>query len=1040
MFEYNDIIELISIAYKKLKASVNFDKTQAFLRHKIVVEEEFAGEEEKHVLRISKAISDLINQYDEEWEKLSNMILEGISIHSFPKSIVDESKSIIFNKKSKKNKVKVEKWQHFIDMPLEGHILGVVWTMFVGKALDSSPSMYEHAYANRLLKDLEHKNSPKLFQPYFTQYESWREHALSEAKRCLKEKQDAIIITMDLTRYFYSVDMTETDFAQIYDEYKDYTKNENDTIEGVDKVDAEIFLEKINNLVYRICVKFSEILRQSGDMDFTDGINTMLPIGFMPSMILSNWKLRGFDKAIITRINPVYYGRYVDDIIMVDKVEKISDLYAQSEADVLEQDKVMDYFFVKCSCDKTSNRKQHKAILYSKTKKDENGKKYKQYYIDSKVMPGNSRISLQGPKVKVFYFKESAASALIDCFKKQIAKNASGFKFMPDVDCLFDDNDFGEFFKLINKESLNKFRGIEKFEFDKYGASKALGKLLKVTGFVSDKKELKLIKGILNMFDPQLFIDNYSLWERIFEILIVNGQYDTLLDTIKDIFEIIENQMCGKDGTKEGIISKGKECLKKYLLISAYRPIALLGESDIKNLMTNIFNIFNIKNQYMPIIRSYRKTRMFNKYLMPIFIEFIDDSNELKCLYNFDEVVNALKKSVNELNDAIDDIRFYKYLPFTVTPQEISFALKCCELEKGNGILGKQEYGKLILELYKKINHFGSGDESFDKFFKPSKIDNGGNIFIDITDKSFNNDKGIFKIAIGNAKIDYKRIEKLFRGEKHLTYNRYQEIIQLVNLSIKEKTDILVLPECYVPFEWIPMLANICARNQIALVTGIEYYLTKTGTSINRQVYNLTGVILPYKWKDYSYASITFHHKCHYAPNEIELIEGFNQRYEQGNGYELYRWKGVYFPVYCCYELASIKDRSIFANMLDILIAVEWNKDINYYSNIIESLSRDLHCYCVQVNSSDFGDSRIVQPTKTETLNIVKTKGGVNTTILVGEVDVKKLRSFQQKSIMSQKDDATFKQTPPGFSVNSPYLRNKKDSVNLVNQKNLEDK
>ena len=159
------------------------------------------------------------------------------------------------------------------------------------------------------------------------------------------------------------------------------------------------------------------------------------------------------------------------------------------------------------------------------------------------------------------------------------------------------------------------------------------------------KKEIKVIKGILNMFDPKLFIDNYSLWERIFEILIVNGQYDTLLDTIKDIFEIIENQMCGKDGTQEGIISKGKECLKKYLLISAYRPIALLGETDINNLMARIYKIYNKKDKYMPIMRSYRITRMFNKYLLPIFIEFVDDSNELKCLYSFDKVVKTLKMS-----------------------------------------------------------------------------------------------------------------------------------------------------------------------------------------------------------------------------------------------------------------------------------------------------------------------------------------------------------------------------------------------------------
>ena len=74
----------------------------------------------------------------------------------------------------------------------------------------------------------------------------------------------------------------------------------------------------------------------------------------------------------------------------------------------------------------------------------------------------------------------------------------------------------------------------------------------------------------------------------------------------------------------------------------------------------------------------------------------------------------------------------------------------------------------------------------------------------------------------------------------------------------------------------------------------------------------------------------------------------------------------IYFSVYCCYELTSIVDRSLFQVYADMMIAVEWNKDINYYSNILESLSRDMHCYCIQVNTSDYGDSRITRPSKTE--------------------------------------------------------------------------
>lgn len=261
------------------------------------------------------------------------------------------------------------------------------------------------------------------------------------------------------------------------------------------------------------------------------------------------------------------------------------------------------------------------------------------------------------------------------------------------------------------------------------------------------------------------------------------------------------------------------------------------------------------------------------------------------------------------------------------------------------------------------------------------------------------------------------------RGKKNLTYSKYQEIISLINQAIKEKANLLVLPECYVPFEWVPILSNICAKNQIALICGLEYYVTSENEHINNRVYNFTAVILPYEGKTYKYAHVEFHHKKYYSPHEKEEILANCQIPVEGNNYELYEWRGIYFTVYCCYELASIKDRAIFMNMIDLFVAVEWNKDINYYSNIIESLSRDLHCYCVQVNSSNYGDSRIVQPSCTEKMNIIKTKGGKNKTILVDEIDIKQLRDFQKRTNDGQKFDNNFKLTPPGFDHKSPYKR-----------------
>ena len=126
--------------------------------------------------------------------------------------------------------------------------------------------------------------------------------------------------------------------------------------------------------------------------------------------------------------------------------------------------------------------------------------------------------------------------------------------------------------------------------------------------------------------------------------------------------------------------------------------------------------------------------------------------------------------------------------------------------------------------------------------------------------------------------------------------------------------------------------------------------------------------------------------------------------------YELYSWNGFWFTVYCCFELTSIRDRSIFQSYIDAVIAVEWNHDVNYYSNIIESLS---------------GDSRITKPSKTENKDILRIKGGSNATAHVGTIDLEQLREFQMKAYSGQKEDKTFKPTPPDFDYKGAYERRK---------------
>jgi hypothetical protein len=141
------------------------------------------------------------------------------------------------------------------------------------------------------------------------------------------------------------------------------------------------------------------------------------------------------------------------------------------------------------------------------------------------------------------------------------------------------------------------------------------------------------------------------------------------------------------------------------------------------------------------------------------------------------------------------------------------------------------------------------------------------------------------------------------------------------------------------------------------------------------------------------------------------------------NPYHLFRWRGASFAIYNCFELASIEDRSIFKGKVDFIVASEFNRDINYFSNIVESAARDLHCYVVQVNDSRFGDSRVVNPSKSESMNPLRIKGGDNLTFLTMSLNQKALRVHQRKGYGLQKDSIEFKPTPPGFPLEELQIR-----------------
>ena len=298
---------------------------------------------------------------------------------------------------------------------------------------------------------------------------------------------------------------------------------------------------------------------------------------------------------------------------------------------------------------------------------------------------------------------------------------------------------------------------------------------------------------------------------------------------------------------------------------------------------------------------------------------------------------------------------------------------------------------------------FSSGDKKEDAIVRETKINDSGT-----SDK-----KKKLLVGIANIHVNEKDIEASYHPNKqpNLLLERQSNIFNIINEAIrKPKCDLIVLPEVSIPYAWLPFMVDQARKTDIGMIFGLEHLPLK-----NKQVYNLIATLLPFRTKGgYHNCFISLRNKNHYSPRETEILHSLGlTKPNEEIIYDRFNWRRSCFSSYNCFELTDVNHRGIFRSDVDFLVSVSYNKDINRFSNIIEATTRDVHSFMVHVNTSQFGDSRIISPKKTEEKDIVRVTGGVNPVLMKGYLDIEGLRHFQSHSY--RQDDTSYKPTPAGF-------------------------
>jgi hypothetical protein len=293
----------IETAYRKLKSYVYYDKTDLRLRECLAKFECSEGFQDnlKAVQAVADAKSPARDKRFKQW-------LSQIGCRVVPKKLSatttgDDSAGKFITNVTSASAIEVETVNYFFDGPIELHLIAVLWLMREGRHLDAK--FAPQCCGSRLSPKLhnEDDDSLQLFTKYHEQYSRWRDTGIRKAKQLLvEERRNVAILGLDMKEYFYRVDL---DFGEVREALQ---------VAGVSG-DEGALLDCIDAIgkAYRNCI--SALLARTHH-ELNESV-IGLPIGLCSSLVLANWYLQEFDAEVLKSVRPAYYGRYVDDILLV---------------------------------------------------------------------------------------------------------------------------------------------------------------------------------------------------------------------------------------------------------------------------------------------------------------------------------------------------------------------------------------------------------------------------------------------------------------------------------------------------------------------------------------------------------------------------------------------------------------------------------------------------------------------------------------------------------------------------------------------------
>lgn len=939
-------------------------------------------------------ISDLLNSGNLsqpsflQWlDQINCRILpKDISLEGYSKADKSDSVFLTNNKTAEKYIVGSEKINYFIDAPVELHIIDMLWTLVVGRHLDSKLS--DKCYGNRLTPNAKDfflslyagkpagNTNREVFIRYIDQYNAWRDAAITSARNIAVDGHNCAIFSIDLNTFFYHI---KPEWAAIHDLISRECWG----------TEHQIFEENLCKIVEKIHATYAKKIQPLLAISHPScAPDCIIPIGLTSSSIIANWHLAQFDHDIENTARPASFGRYVDDILFVFKNPRLSSQSGKSATDdIIKQ--FLDEFIEKV--------KTGRAAEYQLAKR---------YHL----------LPLKKEKIVVHYFDCNHTLAGLEVFQRELAERSSAFRFLPDDHIERQLEDFA--YDVLYDGSAQRFRSIvglseNETELSRYLSSHIIAHRLCE---VPDKRSP--LPQLERFFRGQNALKFFRLWEKAFSYALITENERFAKDLFCSIYKCIGKITYSIQDNEPDFLAaisiqdQLSSDLIYFLDISFALPAALKAQNDWAAVASDLMQVKkddaakSRRERLMAEIHSLRQSNLVrHNYVTWPLLNFATYNGSL---IDRDFYRRPGAYSISGIRHALSPrfIHFDEWQTFRIN--QVLHSIPSGTEPLIPDFLESAKDGYCAHYFHED---FPIGIKNRDAGRAGAKV----NIReVKIGDDSTDRAPATLKIGIANVRIKEEDISNAFRKDRtpNTSYERQKNLYNVLNSSEKTGVELLILPEVSIPVSWLPFMVSHARRHQIGLVFGLEHWV------IDNTAYNLIVEALPFRVSEkYRSCLVNIRIKNHYAPFEKKVLQSFKlgigEPSDDNHYYTLTKWRGINLASYNCFELANIDHRSLFRSELDLLLACVWNKDTNYYDHILESAVRDLFCYVAQANTSQFGGSCVLQPAPTYSSQIIRVKGGENSCVLTATLDLKTLRDAQYEAIRGEK--SSLKPTPPGF-------------------------